>query len=176
MSNEEAAVTEVVDFAINGPLLTGGAIPPIEIRRVHNFEEAFRWATQQPPESPSPVDWTDLRELQASQILAQKYRKPWDEQVAFNKRSAALAELIEQTITPRLRDRGFRRAANEVAVDLWKIASSRFVQGRQNQFWEDLFMLYKLGLWPCGWDGESYPTGRFAAFFPSDRNAAETTR
>ncbi len=170
------AVSEVVNFAVNGPLLAGATAPPFDIREVHDFEEAFRWATQQPPDSPSEVDWTDLRELQASQILAQKYSKARDEQVAFNQRSASLAELIQRTVAPRLRERGFHRAANEVAVDLWKIATSRLVQGRQNQFWEDVFALYKLGLWPCGWDGERYPTGKFAAFCPPKESEGKDTR
>jgi hypothetical protein len=43
------------------------------------------------------------------------------------------------------------------ATDVFSyIAQNRAYNGMTDNFWEQLFQLYKAGLWPCGWQG-SYP-------------------
>lgn len=162
----EPEVAEVVRFAESGPLLSGGLRAGIEL--LTNFEQAVSTAIAQPDSNSPWLDWTDLREQMASELNLVKYELPEHERVQKSALLSELASSLSTIVRRRLRDRGFERAHNEVSTDLWKIATSRALQGRQHQFWEELFSLYLVGLWPCGWVGKKYPHGRFIAFAASN--------
>lgn len=44
----------------------------------------------------------------------------------------------------------------EVVGDLYMCVLNRLVNGKGDNFYERIFKIYKLGGWPCGWEGE-YP-------------------
>lgn len=161
----ELEVAEVIRFAESGPLLAGGFRDDIEL--LGSFEEALSRAVRQPELNSPWVDWTDLREQMASELNAVKYELHERERSQIGAVLSQLASDLSTIVRRRLRVRGFERAHNEVSTDLWKVATSRILQGRRHRFWEEVFALYLEGLWPCGWIGMGYPDhGRFIAFAP----------
>jgi hypothetical protein len=54
--------------------------------------------------------------------------------------------------------------ANNMASDLWHCAENRAYNGMTENFWEQLFGLYKQGVWPCGWLGVFPAPGKFIAY------------
>ncbi len=54
--------------------------------------------------------------------------------------------------------------ANNMVTDLWYCAENRAFNGLTDNFWERLFRLYKLGVWPCGWRGVFPNPGKFIAY------------
>ncbi|PFI73957.1 hypothetical protein COK13_29330 [Bacillus cereus] len=47
-------------------------------------------------------------------------------------------------------------------------ALNRLVNGKVDNFYERIFEVYKLGVWPCGWEGE-YPEGRIIVYSPDKK-------
>lgn len=166
LHEEEPA--EVLRFASEGPLLAGAGTGA-DLVLLHDFDAACARIDQPGPDSGWSVDWTDLREHQASTLGAVEYALSREERARFDELSSVLANDLSKLVLPRLKALGFARAHNEVSTDLWKIASSRLLQGKSHEFWERLFALYRDGLWPCGWDGAEYPGGRFVVFSTRNR-------
>lgn len=54
----------------------------------------------------------------------------------------------------------------EITGDLLVCALNRLVNGKTDNLYEKIFEAYKLGGWPCGWEGE-YPQGRMIVFSPN---------
>jgi hypothetical protein len=53
----------------------------------------------------------------------------------------------------------------ETAVsDFMHCAGNRAINGMTDNFWESLFQVYRLGLWPCGWIGTWPAPGGFLAW------------
>ncbi|MFD0589997.1 cytoplasmic protein [Paenibacillus sp. GCM10027627] len=55
--------------------------------------------------------------------------------------------------------------AEEVESDLYKCAINRLVNGRTDNLFENMFLIYQSGGWPCGWDGK-YPAGKIICYAP----------
>jgi hypothetical protein len=55
----------------------------------------------------------------------------------------------------RARSRGYYReyVADYARSDLMHCAENRAYNGMTDNFWEQLFQLYRRGFWPCGWHG-----------------------
>jgi hypothetical protein len=56
------------------------------------------------------------------------------------------------------------RIADDASATFSYLAENRAYNGVTNNFWEQLFGLYKKGLWPCGWQGVWPAPGRFIAW------------
>lgn len=56
----------------------------------------------------------------------------------------------------------------EIIGDLHMCALNRLVNGKVDNFYERIFEVYKLGGWPCGWEGE-YPEGRVIVYSPDKK-------
>ena len=148
----------VIDFARSGPLFSGDAATlRTSALVITDFNLAHRYATEQPAQYGAPwEDWTDLREHQAGAI----------------RRHGPLPQEVEGLglVSSRLRMAGFENASNEVREDLRNIVKSRLVESSASvvaakAFWEELFRIYSLGLWPCGWMG-AHPQGQLVVFSP----------
>jgi hypothetical protein len=63
---------------------------------------------------------------------------------------------------------GWRHCGDQIAhnavTDLWYCAENRAFNGRTGNFWEQLFRLYRSGVWPCGWRGVYPGPGKFLAY------------
>ena len=158
-----------MSFASSEGILSGLQPPPSKFRSIATIEEAHRWATEQPPDAPSPTDWTGLREQQAAKFARFKPGLSGTDLEKFEADYRSTVGVLSNAVGRIMKLRGFELAENEVVSDLVLIATSRLLQGTGGDFWEALLTIYKLGLWPCGWDGAEYPSGRFAVFRPEER-------
>ena len=53
---------------------------------------------------------------------------------------------------------------DEMEYELMLCAKSRFICGKENDFFEQVFYVFRLGGWPCGWDD-----GKIIAYFPKNK-------
>jgi hypothetical protein len=154
-------VNEVIDFAKTGAILAPTAARPNGVMAVEDLAEAEFLATEQ-AYGEAEYLWTDIRELEMSQIRAHGYQ---------NREVSAWEETLSgqlTLLTPLIRKRlGARYAGllDDVVADLQNCALVRAIGGKRPGFFETLFSVYAGGGWPCGWDGK-YPDGRVASFFP----------
>lgn len=81
-----------------------------------------------------------------------------------NEKPKGLEELLE-IIDDNVRKSSFKYSIfyNDVVADLTNCAINRAINGKSSSFVEELFEIYQLGAFPCGWDGD-YPEGKIVAF------------
>ncbi|MBU3177796.1 hypothetical protein KPL47_15805 [Clostridium estertheticum] len=60
---------------------------------------------------------------------------------------------------------GYLDIIEEVQGDLYMCALNRLVNGKTDNFYENVFDVYKAGGWPCGWEGK-YPNGKIIGYIP----------
>ena len=161
------AVEEVLAFARTGPLLSGdrGAATGVQdILRVDDIEAA-RTLAWEAVYGADELNWNDIRSRQMRPVVAATYRLRWYEEArpAFDGLLKDLTRVIEQRLGP-----GYRDLVDDVVADLYNIAKARAVLAGPSAFLERLWLIYGVGAWPCGWDGD-YPEGRIAVFLPNSR-------
>ena len=103
-------------------------------------------------------NWKDIRELEMSEVCGIYYAMP------ENEKPKGLEELLE-IIDDNVRKSSFKYSIfyNDVVADLTNCAINRAINGKSSSFVEELFEIYQLGAFPCGWDGD-YPEGKIVAF------------
>ncbi|MFP3339623.1 hypothetical protein R0J91_16715, partial [Micrococcus sp. SIMBA_131] len=52
---------------------------------------------------------------------------------------------------------------HDVVADLHNCAVNRAINGKASSFMNDLFEVYQIGAFPCGWEGH-YPEGKIVAY------------
>ncbi|EPC8418189.1 hypothetical protein EXW45_17160 [Bacillus wiedmannii] len=103
-------------------------------------------------------NWKDIRELEMSAVWGIYYAMP------ENEKPKGLEELLE-IIADNVRRSSFKYSIfyNDVVADLTNCAINRAINGKSSSFFEELFEIYQLGAFPCGWNGD-YPEGKIVAF------------
>ncbi|MGH1038809.1 hypothetical protein [Bacillus wiedmannii] len=103
-------------------------------------------------------NWKDIRELEMSEVWGIYYAMP------ENEKPKGLEELLE-IIADNVRKSSFKYSIfyNDVVADLTNCAINRAINGKSSSFFEELFEIYQLGAFPCGWNGD-YPEGKIVAF------------
>lgn len=103
-------------------------------------------------------NWKDIRELEMSEV--------WETYYAMSEKEKpkGLEELLE-VIAGNVSKSSCKYSMfyNDVVADLTNCAINRAVNGKNNTFFEDLFEIYQLGAFPCGWNG-AYPEGKIIAY------------
>jgi hypothetical protein len=156
-------VQEIVDFAERGPVLQPAA--PIQGERLHvigDFAEAQEYAYRRYITDDEDADnWTDLRQKEASKILAARYKDP-----SLAPVFQAVRELLKPLTQSLARlPAPYTEIVDDVAADLRNCAQSRAVFGANTNFFDLLWNAYQQGGWPCGWEGP-YPGGRLVVYQP----------
>ncbi|MED3398583.1 hypothetical protein [Bacillus wiedmannii] len=103
-------------------------------------------------------NWKDIRELEMSEVWGIYYAMP------ENEKPKGLEELLE-IIADNVRKSSFKYSIfyNDVVADLTNCVINRAINGKSSSFFEELFEIYQLGAFPCGWNGD-YPEGKIVAF------------
>ncbi|KAB7673112.1 hypothetical protein [Bacillus sp. B1-b2] len=103
-------------------------------------------------------NWKDIRELEMSEVWGIYYT------MSENEKPKGLEELLE-VIADNVRKSSFEYSIfyNDVVADLTNCAINRAINGKNSSFFEELFEIYQLGAFPCGWSGD-YPEGKIIAF------------
>lgn len=103
-------------------------------------------------------NWKDIRELEMSAVWGIYYT------MSENEKPKGLEELLE-VISDNVRKSSFEYSIfyNDVVADLTNCAINRAINGKNSSFFEELFEIYQLGAFPCGWSGD-YPEGKIIAF------------
>lgn len=156
-------VQEVLDFAKSGNLLQPGELVPDDRRVVvASWEEAKTLAWQSPCGTTGYL-WTDIREKATSEVKAATYSLSGFEEVRGN--LGKQLQILTMVLKRRLNE-DYRELVDDVVGDLFNCAFNRAVNGTGDLFFERMFLIYRSGGWPCGWQGH-YPDGKFLAYFPS---------
>ena len=154
-------VEEVRALASSGTLFKAPSkLSTEEFRIERDLEKALAIAFEQSEDS-SRLDWNTLRSQQMRRVYAKEYAT-----VGFTQSiTPELRRLRNDLITilkPQLRG-PWKELIDDVAGDLGNCAYARALFGKENEFYERLFSIYKAGCWPCGWEGD-YPDGRPIVF------------
>ncbi|KEZ53660.1 hypothetical protein [Metabacillus indicus] len=100
-------------------------------------------------------NWKDIRELEMSEVWGIYYVMP------ENEKPKELVEVIADNV--RKSSFKYNMFYNDVVADLTNCAINRAINGKRSSFFEELFEIYQLGAFPCGWNGD-YPEGKIIAF------------
>jgi hypothetical protein len=62
--------------------------------------------------------------------------------------------------------RQYWEVIDDILFDMRACADNRAVFGKTDNFYEEVFQIYRAGGWPCGWVGR-FPDGVFAVYVPT---------
>jgi len=160
----DAYVREIMDFVKSGGLLSSRrALSERDQYTVEtDLSAALHAAHTQFDEPTRREDWTDLRERQASRILAAIYQRPDADSLLATLDD--LSDLLTQQIIVLMK-RKHTEIVDDIIGDIGHCVSSRAIWGLTDRFFEMLWLAYASGGWPCGWDG-IYPIGQMIVFRP----------
>jgi len=157
-------VEEVFEFCATGPVVGTGTpeIPmPDGVVLVDDLREALRLAWD---EFYGDYTWTDIRELEASRLVAAGNALTPSEWEAVW--MPGLEEKWVRGLKKRL-PKELHETLDDVMADLSNVARARAFFGATDAFFERLFALYRAGGWPCGWRDGPPPAGTPIVFVPS---------
>lgn len=127
---------------------------------IHNFQEAKFYAFEKDDyEGISGSTWNNIREYQFSQAMSSLYSMSDYRERAKEMRSINIPEVDEIQYTDEA-----LQIVDKIYTDLLLCVRSRII-GSDTPFFEKMFDIYKVGGWPCGWNGK-YPEGNFIVYFP----------
>nr|WP_309685327.1 hypothetical protein [Armatimonas sp.] len=137
-------VDEILEFVKNGPLLVGSALL--------DFEEVVVETN------------ADVRETEISNVYEASFES--EDLKELKPRIHELQKTASTLVEERLAEY-FSEATEDIASDMELLIEVRALVGCDNAFFETLFRWYRLGVWPCGWQGR-YPVGKLRVFNPQE--------
>jgi hypothetical protein len=165
---------EILEFVQNGPLLVGNIfLDSEEVVVETNFEAALDHAHVQylwDAEGNLRDDhdsWADVRETEISNVYEASFER--EDRMELKPRIRELQKTASVLVEERLSER-FSDIWEDVAADMELLVEARALVGGDNGFFETLFHWYRLGVWPCGWQGR-YPVGKLRVFNPQESAA-----
>lgn len=99
-------------------------------------------------------DYEDKEGLSWGDILEENMAKLW-KSVFEADNSSNLTKIINGLTIPEIAVDSNNKDSDifdEMEYEIMLCAKSRFICGKENIFFENLFKVYKLGGWPCGWN------------------------
>jgi len=155
-------VQDVIRLVESGTLLKPSQALAIEnVALIGSFEEARKRAHFIDFETDN-LGWTDIREREMASVHGASYKIEGFQEVLD--RIWEIHDLFFALLKKQL-DKEAYLVVNDILADLYNCAVSRSVCGTRREFFENMFRLYRLGGWPCGWEGK-YPQGRMCVYFP----------
>ena len=153
-------VEEVFDFMNNGSLISVTTQKITNAIVIHDIKKAQEYAWSQ--ELDDRLPWVDLRERESGKLLGKSYTSEELKVIRGNIKNAARNS--EKGIEKRLKGE-YEDLFDDITADLCNCAINRAFNGNIDNLFEKMFQIYKIGGWPCGWQGE-YPSGEIIAYFP----------
>jgi hypothetical protein len=159
-----ALVEEILAAIERGEILSAPApVSEPAALVVRDLDEAKRYAWSRPIAGDESSTWNDLREDEVAPFHAMPYDHP-EAKPAYDATDGLLPHLV--TLLRAKLPASYSDLLDDVAADLQHCAMNRALQGLvPDSFWERVWRLYAVGVWPCGWEGE-YPAGRVVIFQP----------
>jgi hypothetical protein len=151
-----AAVRGDVLLRPTAPLPDGGWLTIDDFR----LAEEYVWR-RYTDDTDDGMSWSDVRGNEEAELLRPTYADPAD------RLRAAVRELAGQfweDLMTRLPP-PYRAIVDDVASDLCDIALCRALPEAGSGLFQRMWEVYRLGGWPCGWEG-AYPAGRLVVFQP----------
>lgn len=154
-------VAEVLGFVKSGSLLkiSGRASSGGAVINDLNAAKKYAWDKVYGEEE---FTWADLRSEKMSEIWSIVYNDGSKYSEVDSKLSGILDEL-DREIRIQL-DQQHKELLDDIVSDLKGCLYSRAVLGKNNNFFENVFMIYQSGGWPCGWKGD-WPNGQAIAYY-----------
>jgi hypothetical protein len=166
-----ADVQDLVDFIHSGQLLRNPRPPrdaDLKIIRDLSKAQAYREPAEDAPDDADLWDWQDIVDfggICGSSLPSEKLQRLDPELID------RLNRLYDGEILDSLRRQLSGRCSEESISNLWAdftfILGYRAALGRSVPFIERLIELYRLGGYPCGWEG-LHPAGRMVVYFPPE--------
>ncbi|WP_145049135.1 hypothetical protein [Lignipirellula cremea] len=157
-------VEQVVDFAKGSDLFAATPNPSAfgDALIVRDFAQAKSLAWEHVYGNDELL-WSDIREREMSEVRAIAHTIA--DFSAYRDNLFPLLQKLTLCIKRKL-DGNKTELLDDIAGDLYNCAFNRCVRGSGGScFFESIFVVYRAGGWPCGWDGD-YPHGRLAVFLP----------
>lgn len=170
-------VEEVIALAESGTLLRDPKPQVLgDVRVTHSVDDLQAWLfTEAQPgaRDEDGRDWLNLRELMVSKIRYSDAETRGLAGKALDELERSIARRIEHGVHASLQGGPFLEYQEDIAADLTHCALARAVgsTGDHAALFERLFEAYKVGVFPCGWEG-TYPAGRLAVFVPTSEDRA----
>lgn len=164
-------VQEVIDFLKAGRLLRDPHPPTsTTITTIRSLAEREPYR-QSPADTPDEMawNWSDIKQAAGTDstvIEAEVWSQLGDEMCnALGRKWDEMYDVVKQQLEGTLEEHDIQ----EILGDHEWIAMYRAAFGPTNAFFEQMFTMYRLGGYPCGWDGP-YPLGRMVVYFPPDES------
>lgn len=157
-------VQEVIEYVRTGPLFAPQEHSDFgsSCSLLRDFEEAKALAWNIPFRD-IKWTWTDIRENEMAEVRGVRYQIDGFDEYRDSLRD--LLQVFTRYVKRRLQHK-YSAVLDDVVADLYNCAFTRAVYGVREDFFERLFVVYRAGGWPCGWDGE-YPDGRLVVYIPT---------
>ena len=157
--------------------LTVGGFSPrkdatLECRAIHDFDLAERLSTASDRKAgPKYHPWADLRpEMDEKYATEAGLEFPKKKKNVLHDLGVILTSYYASDITRKLGKLVIGSVpADKVAEDfsaLYMYALATVDSGKTERLYEEMFLAYQSGGWPCGWYGK-YPEGQLVVFYPS---------
>ncbi|EIT84460.1 hypothetical protein A374_15082 [Fictibacillus macauensis ZFHKF-1] len=155
-------VEEVISFITNLQFFNNENLLNRDVVMVNQYERAQELALSQDLDEVENV-WEDIKSSEGGEIIGQLYEHD------LNSMERPIREIIQSSENhPDDFVVQYIDIFEEIIGDLHMCALNRLVNGKVNNFYERIFEVYKLGGWPCGWEGE-YPQGRIIVYSPDKK-------
>lgn len=102
--------------------------------------------------------WTDIFSLEISNITCEKYPEGVEE-------PKDLTGEMYSELEKNLDKKYLENSIDDIYSNLCEILEFRMKQGKNHAFLASLFVIYKQGCWPCGWEG-NYSDGKIIVYQP----------
>ncbi|MGD6793099.1 cytoplasmic protein [Metabacillus indicus] len=157
-------VEEVLNLTKNIKFTYNNNLVNTDVVLVNEYEIAQELAWSQDLDVVENV-WEDIKSLESGEVIGKLYEEN------LNSLEKPIREIIQSSKNyPEDIVSKYIDIFEEITGDLHVCALNRLVNGKTNNLYEKIFEAYKLGGWPCGWEGE-YPQGRMIVFSPkSEKN------
>ncbi|MGW9531204.1 hypothetical protein ACWHAM_26570 [Paenibacillus terrae] len=133
---------------------------PRNIVTINQYEEAKRLAITE-VFGEDEYTWSDIRQLEMGKVKGKLYKLDSSQKPnGLDELTGLIADGLRSQITDSYSD-----FFESVAVDLRNCAINRAINGEVENFYEQVFRIYKAGGFPCGWDGDYPDEGRLIAYF-----------
>ncbi|WP_166000875.1 hypothetical protein [Bacillus sp. Cs-700] len=148
-------VEEIILFSKNAEIQSKTDISN-KITVIHDLKKAEYLAYEE-VYGEDEYNWKDIRELEMSKVWEKYYTYQESERPSGLEQ---ILPIISQNVREQEMNKHF---FHDVVADLHNCAVNRAINGKASSFMNDLFEVYQIGAFPCGWEGH-YPEGKIVAY------------
>jgi len=153
-------VIEILDFIANEQLLKPSGRVTLNNIAIMDLDVAKKFAWDE-TYGEEEFTWADLRSEKMSEVWSVIYNN-YDKYSEIDNKLSSLLDQINSLVSNQLEQQS-KELLDDIVSDMHGCLLSRAVQGRNNNFFENIFSAYLKGGWPCGWKGD-WPSGEVITY------------